>query len=98
MLLLEAFTGDLLSSALVVWSSASDTVLESFTLSYRTTSILLDARGSSCAWSHWQASASLTSCTTLNIVRSLSHTNSWTWLELFDWLPITEAYGCLVLV
>ena len=98
MLLLEAFAGDLLSSALVVWASAGDTVLESFILSYGSASILLDACGSGRARSHWQASTSLTRCATLNIVRSLCHADSWTRLKLLNWLPISKAYSCLILV
>ena len=98
MLLLEAFAGDLLSVALVVWASAGDTVLESFTVSNGAASILLDARGSSSAWSHWQPCASLTRSATLNIVSSLSHANPGTWLELLNWLSVSKTDGCLVLV
>lgn len=100
MLLLEAaFAGDLLGIALVVRSSTGDPVLESFILSDGSASVLLHARGSSSTGSHWQASTSLTtSCATLNIVRSLRHTDSWARLELLDWLPISKAHRCLVLV
>ena len=98
MLLLEAFAGDLLSIALVIRALTSDTVLEPFAVSDRSSSILLDTRGSSRTWSHRQAGARLSSRASLNIVSSLGHANSRAWLELFNGLPVAKADGCLILI
>ena len=99
MLLLEPFAWKLLRVALVVWACTAHTLLESFAVSnWSSSSILLDACSTGRAWSHWLSCSCLTRSTSLNIVSSLCHTNSWTWFELFNWLSIPEAHSCLILV
>lgn len=97
-LLLEAFARYLLGVALVVRAPAHP-LLEAFAAACRPSgSVLLDACCAGCSWSYREARARLASVATLHVVRTLSHPDPWTWLELLDWLPVSDAASSLVLV
>ena len=78
--------------------AATHAVLEAFAAAdWATGSVLLYACGAGSSRSYWHARASLTSVATLHVVCSLRHANSWTWLELLDWLSVSDANAGLVL-
>lgn len=99
MLLLETFARYLLGIALVIWPTATHTILEAFTAADRTTrSVLLYtccARGS---WTYWHSGAGLSGITSLHIVCTLCHTNSWARLELLYGLSVADTNSGLVLI
>ena len=99
MLLLETFARYLLGIALVVWTTATHTVLEAFTAAdWTTRSVLLYTSCSRGSWTYWHTRASLSGITSLHIVCTLRHADSWARFELLYGLSVADTNSGLVLI
>lgn len=89
-LLLEAFWRYLLCISLMVGSTSTHSILESFLRAdWSLSTISWNAGGSSSSRAHWHAWAGLTSWG-LDVVVSCCHSNSWWRLKLFNRLSISN--------